>query len=101
MKKPFQVGDKVRVYGPYSEAFVGIVEEIFPTGWFRVRSPLSPSAVNAHPKQCRRLVKKRKREWSLLGRRGMSGIYWVVFDETQDFCPKDEVVLVREVRKKI
>lgn len=75
MKKPFEVGERVAVYGHRALAFgvrvVGLIEamdqderRMYPTG-VKVRDEkYSGQAYFAHPKQCRRLVKKeRRRAW--------------------------------------
>lgn len=61
----FKVGDRVRVYGHSDcarESFGGVVKEIH-GAWLKVYSD-GGSLVAAHPKQCRKLVKKeRRRVW--------------------------------------
>ncbi len=57
----FKVGDRVRVYGYHDETMKPLEAEIFfirKSGWLEV----SNSKVNivAHPKACRRLVKKER-----------------------------------------
>lgn len=78
MKKPFKVGERVRVFktedeGLDSDAFAdpetmdGIIEGIGSKGTFRIRHGKDGDyCFWAHPKQCRRLIPKknpRKRIW--------------------------------------
>lgn len=74
MKKPFSVGDKVRVYGHIgkeNEPHVGYVSEMKQCGdseweelgYVLVRNRLNDVKSNGfycHPKQCRKLIKKQR-----------------------------------------
>lgn len=62
MRKAFEVGERVRVYGKLHEPFVGTVGHISDDGTLLVR--YLDGGYPVHPKQCRRLKAKRKpREW--------------------------------------
>lgn len=68
MKKPFAVGDRVRVYGSIHYAstgyiFNGIVDRISePSGELGVKPHGDSSIYYVCAKQCRRLVKKERRK---------------------------------------
>lgn len=58
MKKPFKVGDRVRVYIGLDEPLEGKILEIGQTtGHLRLEEHFG----FYHPKQCRRLIKKKRR----------------------------------------
>lgn len=64
-KRAFQVGDRVRVYGPYGQGSVdtGRVQELIGEGLLKLKLDSDGYPV-VHPKQCRRLVKReRRRVW--------------------------------------
>lgn len=71
MKRPFQKGDRVRVYASVYEELletVGTIERILENGMVYVEfdkvSEIGNASCWAHPRQCRRLVKKeRRRVW--------------------------------------
>lgn len=59
MKKPFQVGDRVRVYGHYtlSDGSEATVTQVYDT-MIDLKITGSAELFLAHPKQCRRLKPK-------------------------------------------
>ena len=62
MKRPLQTGDRVRVYYSWNRVFTTTVKEIKSDSIITVQAyevPLEDLYVN--PKQCRRLVKKKRR----------------------------------------
>jgi hypothetical protein len=69
VKRQLQVGDRVRVYG-HSAMLDGQIATVtnasspFVKGYiFVVKDDGEPGEFELHPKQCRRLVKKKRREW--------------------------------------
>lgn len=65
MRNPIKVGERVAVYYG-SGRVVGEVEKEYPSGALEIKFDHCSSRRSAHPKQCRRLVKKkdsRRRFW--------------------------------------
>lgn len=104
MKKPFEVGERVRVYGHVarmgdtSRPFVGEVvapnesDALAKVGFLLVEDLKYRQGYWCHPKQCRRLVKKKRREWRLHFDAN-TNIQMYAGEPT-----RSEVVFVREVR---
>jgi hypothetical protein len=110
MKKPFQVGDRVAVYGHERGKLrqCGTVEGMkgeepisFPD---TIKVRIHPGcALYCHPKQCRRLVKKpRRRVWIEESELGKSNHdVWVQFDAGQlQVRAGEKLVEFIEVRRK-
>ena len=59
MSKPFQIGDRVRVYESFkgkTNSFIGIIQLVQPS---YLILDIGTYPITVHPKQCRRLVKKK------------------------------------------
>lgn len=109
MEKPFEVGDRIRVYshyGPYTATVtkIGVSRDIlkgYVDGLVEVRSEDGNTWLQ-HPKQCRRLVKKKRREFwfNFYGSGGYSHAYFS--REAADIAAipnRLECIKVREVRE--
>lgn len=102
MKRPFQLGDRVRVYSAdeeevYRERDGAIVRVNGQNGWLEIKfdrpeTEKIPLYGHAHHKQCRRLVKKKWREFLLHTQMHRDGL------ETCRGCSRDEHLRVREVK---
>lgn len=57
-----KVGDRIRIYSN-ADIWTGVVKEMYPNGRLAYISSSSGLRLGAHIKQCRKLVKKRAREW--------------------------------------
>lgn len=69
MKESFKAGDRIRVYGHnLIPSLDGIVlRDVFHDGFLNVRPDEQKDVViSAHSKQCRRLVKKERKEWWII-----------------------------------
>lgn len=79
MKKPFQVGDRIAVYFGF-ERYTGTITEIRQDGFLKyVEDGRGDGAlIFAHPKACRRLVKRKRRElWvNILSTGTVAGVFW-------------------------
>lgn len=60
----FKVGDKIVFY--WTERKMGFIQSIQPSGMMVVSCTDSPMFYHVHPKQCRRLVKKPRREFWII-----------------------------------
>ncbi len=95
MKKEnkFKVGDRVAVYAHTLGRAVGEVSDVqgLPPYWLNVQT--STCGVVAHPKQCRKLVKKeRRRVWVKFNHvHGMSSLYEARPEHEGDFVEFIEV----------
>lgn len=68
MKRPFQVGERIRIYYDYSKQCTGEILNIWADGCLCIRDDIGHVERMAHPKQCRRLVKKKRRSlWVATG----------------------------------
>lgn len=67
MKKEFKVNDRVVIYATLAgipARSKGTVLEVYPNKLYvKMDRVLTTPFIYAHPKQCRRLVKKQRREW--------------------------------------
>lgn len=75
---PFKPGDRVRVF-TQSEIRDGVVieEPGSVTEWMTVKTDTNGSIWRAHPRQCRRLVKRKRREiWVNEYTDGLTGSYY-------------------------
>lgn len=105
MKKPFAVGDRVRVIISAGDVQDGTIKSECPGGWkVELDDPADIVTMDADPRQMRRLVKRKPaREW------------WVIPHETErqllprfkgvSIAPKENIpgedwIHVREVRPK-
>jgi hypothetical protein len=95
MDKQFKVGDEVRVYTVDHTYISGFVEDVNHCGHVRV----SGHDRYFHPKQCRRLVKKKRREWWVRFCRDHLTTMWTEENSPMKLCQDCEVVRVREVKK--
>lgn len=57
----FKVGDRIVFY--WSERLIGVVKNVDDKGILTVQYSGSPCFYHVHPKQCRKLVKKKRREF--------------------------------------
>lgn len=100
MKKPFAVGDRVRVYSGQDGIMVGVVEGADDVQ-VMVNIPGKKGLWLAHVKQCRRLVpRKPAREWTLFGHPSSCTSNYVHKPVMGPDLEFDEVIRVREVRPK-
>lgn len=103
MKKPFQVGDRVRVYregGPH----IGTIQKIYPDGLLRIKADIDPvycAGLKFHPNQCRRLRPKKRREfWINLYPHGEIGSAYATKDAANNGSSADRTECVRAVEVK-
>lgn len=109
MKEPFKVGDRVRVYGSVVvQTYSGDSQEIKPLVcnlatvqevWSRelmLHQENSAFRIFAHPKQCRRLVKKKRRRLWLGGTGAEDSVPRLV---ACSLVPRDGFVEFVEVKK--
>lgn len=97
MKTPLKVGDRVAVYDGVLK-YCRTIEAIAPSGAVRI----SGSTAWFHPKQCRRLVKKKRREWWINiypDREGYAHATKKDADSGHRRNARTECVHVREVKK--
>lgn len=92
--KPFSVGDRVRFY--YASGFsemkeVGVISKLHDNGVVAVQVNGFDNLI--HIKQCRRLVRRRRKEIT----REMIGDAWIYSDSLGDFIQKLEQSLGREI----
>lgn len=112
MKKPFQVGDRVAVYGPgmlggvasgdgksqRRGAVIQVPNELNLYVHIVVRLD-GGGDVAVHPKQCRRLVKRERRRITLYADSDGSAVWGKVVTAVGEFKPAERVEFV-EVRRK-
>ncbi len=100
-KEPLKVGDRVKFYHSYSpNPYVCKILELFDDGMLLIKDEAC-GLQTAHPKQCRRLVKKTPREFWISQGRSKTGTsrFWECCLYEED--PKmDDYIHVREVLKK-
>lgn len=104
IKRPLVVGDKVRLCGfsdsgTLVEGLKGHVMLDHVSSGDCIVVKTKPGNYTVYPSQCRRLIKKPHREWTLSGR----GYAAISFNEVNIYGPtlgNGECVTVREVRKK-
>lgn len=111
----FKIGDRVKVYGDVTKTnstrshfvfngYNGEVISLHPSGWITVF--LSDEHFLVHPKQCRRLKPKQRREWWLVVGGGPNALSYDTEEEARRRVGLDtsgftlKVVHVREVKKK-
>jgi len=61
MKRPFEVGDRVRVYRNYPNIDTGEIIHFYDDGAISYRHEIDLKEYIAYPKQCRRLIPKKRR----------------------------------------
>lgn len=101
----FEIGDRVRVYDTYG-AHDGTVstqpmtadEKYLWIVWDKKHPADGSDQCRAHPKQCRKLVKKKRREWLLLYSEILK--QWEVYHgHAVDLRIAKHLIRVREVKK--
>lgn len=95
MKKPFEVGERVIAYH-IGRRHIGKIIYVHPNGCLSVEG-FGVSFTTVHPKQCRHLAKKKRREFWVLTYEDSRP---VIYNELPilDYNAK-EVIHVREVKK--
>jgi hypothetical protein len=101
LKVTFSVGDRVAVYAGIRE--IGEIKSvpmtgIFSPGTLQVVLDRTKSIIFVHPKQCRRIVKKKPREWNVWVRNRDSKIELDGFFLSEGGLGWTQI-RVREVRK--
>lgn len=94
MKKPFKVGDRVRIYCAI-EPFTGAIDSVFPSECLLIHvDDIFTGGLNinkqriAHPKQCRRLKPKKKKEKMRVWLNEYSGEinYWALTSKEKEMA---------------
>lgn len=95
-KNKFNAGDRVRAYMG-NTIKVGKIIDIGPT-LMQISYGINEGSI-VHPKQCRRLVKKKRREWWININRSTDDIYSTRELADNSSSERIECVHVREVKK--
>lgn len=100
----FKVGDRVRVYDWRNGTSVGAVDHITRHGELCVSFSDQDIKIFAYPKQCRRLVKKKRREYWIDIRQTENGVEpnYVLWEAepVMNIQVRGELIHVREVKEK-
>lgn len=102
----FKIGDRVRVYGAtYAyQCAVGAVTVINADGTLHVATGLrsQPLIESAHPKQCRKLIKRpRRRAWLLFRKETMVSLAHTCNKPSPEWASVDQTIIeFIEVKKK-
>jgi len=103
MREPLKKGDRVAVYAN-GRRITGVVDRLGKGSFFGQVYVSADSGVEygewAHPSQCRRLVKKKRREWWITVRKTDGKVTDVSEVPLGDLLAPWELVHVREVGKR-
>lgn len=95
MKTPFKIGDRVAVYENI-ERRVSVIESVGANGIIR----LVGSSIRFHPKQCRRLIPKKRREIWIIERDGFLYPSLVTLLKSESEVTGDKWIRFVEAKKK-